>query len=267
MDNRQIKPEMITHPFQLMAAWFVMLLVLSSILLSAAYKINQPKWITPLLVIADIALCFVVMVAVFMMLTKFRPHLQGSKEYADWLKDERRFLGQRENVIEIGNFKFNENRELVVRGGFGKKHNSNNFDLATFKIETSYLEGAELLVNKLNENGFRARTYRNNRGSVERGKTEEHEAIWIGSRVPPIVAISVIKIAIEIWPFLKYLHLSNDSMNRPPDQIHDQIFLGGSTSTAIKYSLLPWEIGEIKEIQEIEDLNSFHNIIRSKYGV
>src|ERR1035438_4084294 len=91
MRGSRISPEKITHPFQLMAAWFVMLLVLVSLLLAAADKIASPAWASGFLVISAVVLSILVMSAVFLMLTMFRPHLQGPKEYAEWLKDERRF--------------------------------------------------------------------------------------------------------------------------------------------------------------------------------
>jgi hypothetical protein len=44
MTGTKLNPEKITSPFQLMAAWFAMLVLLISILLTAAVNITKPDW-------------------------------------------------------------------------------------------------------------------------------------------------------------------------------------------------------------------------------
>ena len=57
-----------------MAAWFVMIVLLVSILLTAAANIKKPTWAAGFLVISSVCLAVIVMLAVFVMLTVFRPH-------------------------------------------------------------------------------------------------------------------------------------------------------------------------------------------------
>ena len=88
MSKPNIVPEKINSPIQLMAAWFVMLILLSGVLLAAASQISEPKWAAGFLVISTTILIAAVITCVLLMLTKFRPHLQEGQEYAEWLKDQ-----------------------------------------------------------------------------------------------------------------------------------------------------------------------------------
>lgn len=79
MSGTKLIPEKITSPFQLMAAWFSMLVLLVGVLLAAAIKIEKPEWAAGYLVICSTILIMVVLGCVTLMLTKFRPHLQDGK--------------------------------------------------------------------------------------------------------------------------------------------------------------------------------------------
>ena len=88
MDDQRIEPHRITKPIQLMAVWFVALLLIDSELFTAATFIKEPSWIAPLLVIS--AICFIPLfvVGVFLMQTVFRKELQEDQFYSKWLKIE-----------------------------------------------------------------------------------------------------------------------------------------------------------------------------------
>ena len=51
MESHKIEPHRITRPIQLMAVWFVVLLLTVTLFLTAAVKIHEPKWLCPALVI------------------------------------------------------------------------------------------------------------------------------------------------------------------------------------------------------------------------
>ncbi len=266
--DSRIHPEKIMHPFQLMAAWFVMLIILVSVILFAAAKIREPAWATGFLVIFSIILSVLVMVAVFLMLTKFRPHLQGPKEYAEWLKDERRYRGQAISQLSI--------QEITPRPQSDTSVLSVTNDpvflreIITHQISVANSEDADKIIATLRTLGFNAKIYRGLVPSrVHLSKVDkkiDHAAIWIGSRIPPRVVLLAIKSVIDIWPHLKYMHLSSDGTNSPPDDIHDQIYLGGATSTASKYSLQPWLPEQMKAIPADITVDEFHELIRSKYA-
>ena len=248
-----------------MACWFVMLLGLETILLTAAAKIDAPSWAAGFLVIFAAVMALGVTLAVFLMLTKFRPHLQGPKEYAEWLKDERRFgKGLIRNPISV-----------PISTNFARASSPKTLSLELFQqvstcpVQISFLPGHEEMLTALARVGFRASVYDMPEEDMlsrrKLGDISKHESIWVGSRVPTKVVALAIKTAVEIWPHLKYVHLSDDDQG-PPDYVHDEIFLGGSTETAHRYKLKSWTKEELLGLPEDLPLPAFQKFIREKYA-
>jgi hypothetical protein len=265
MRSPKLNAEKITHPIQLMAAWFVMLILLVSLLLAAAAKINNPPWIPGFLVISAIALSLVVMFAVFAMLTRFRPHLQDSKEYASWLKDERRFSFESVGRLEVRELppKSPDALSIVQTTTSLELSSSNNSPLI---MEICNMRRADEVLRALKSHGFLANIYTSDFEDDLGQKTSLRlqAAIWIGSDIAPNVAVAAIKIVSKIWPHLCYLHLSSDSNG--PDYIHEQMFFGGTTSTAVQYGLRRWTKTEIEQIPDELTKETWHAIVRAKYG-
>lgn len=264
MNEYRIQPEKITHPFQLMACWFVMLLGLESILLTAAAKIDSPSWASGFLVIFAAVMALGVTLAVFLMLTKFRPHLQGEKEYAEWLKDERRFG---KGLVRVA--KSVQPAMPFMKMPSPKTLSPELFQqVSTCPVQISALPGDDEMLTALARVGFRASIYDMPEDETlsrrKRGDPSKHESIWVGSRVPTKVVVLAIKTAVEIWPHLKYVHLSDNDQD-PPDSVHDEIFLGGSTETAHRYKLKPWMKEELLSLPEDLSLSAFHKLVREKY--
>ena len=91
LNSHKIKPEKVTTPIQLLAVWFIALLLLTSAFFTAASQIHEPKWISPLLVISGILLVFVFIVLIFLMQTKYRPEMLSGKEYLEYV--DKKFQG------------------------------------------------------------------------------------------------------------------------------------------------------------------------------
>jgi hypothetical protein len=261
MDQYRLNPEKITHPFQLMAGWFVMLLGLETILLTAAAKIDKPEWASSFLVIISGLTPLLVMVAVFVMLTKYRPHLQGPKEYFEWLKDERKFAKSTGNFLEM---KTSEKTrpDPTVKGWVGDCYITDQ--TSHYPIWVSNILQPEVLIAALADVGLKAKEYNAGYMSNRLSSAKWHEAIWVGRRVPSKVATLAIKTAVKIWPHLKYIHLS-DNKEDPPDATHDEIFLGGSTETAKNLGLKAWTKEELLNLPEDKTIKEFQNVIKSKY--
>jgi hypothetical protein len=263
VSGTNLNPEKITHPFQLMAAWFAMLILLVTALLTAATKIEHPSWAAGFLVISSVVLSIVVMSAVFLMLTAFRPHLQDSKEYAIWLRDERKFKGTavralkiREAASFIG--------ELEPKGLLPNQAEFSEDDEDHCQIQVANADGADKVLGALQRKGFNAHIYQNTFLAHE--SREESTAIWIGYRISPSVVVPAIKAAVHVWPQLRYIHISSDSKSDPPDYIHDELFFGGSTSTANEYGLKPWTKVEVEELRSNLTTSELHELVRAKYG-
>ena len=256
MTGPQIIPEKVTSPFQLMAAWFVMLVLLSSVLLTAASKIDKPDWAAGYLVIFTSTLVLLVIGCVTLMLTKFRPHLQDGKEYAQWLKDKGRYS---EGII----VKENKATSAPVKASSNIiKHKPLPITNVDISVVNAFDSGEMLKV--LKDNGLNADIYQPDTKPYVNHSTQE--AIWLGSFVHPAVACRVIKTAIKQWPHLKYVHLSNDGGGNPPDEVHDQIFLGGSTSTAKEYGLKKWTHQDFEKLSESMNGKELHAIVRKNYS-
>ncbi len=89
LDSHNIKPEKINTPIQLLAVWFVALLLIIGFFFTAANHIKKPDWISPLLVISGIIIVFIFIILVFLMQTKYRPEMLSGNEYLIYI--EKRF--------------------------------------------------------------------------------------------------------------------------------------------------------------------------------
>ena len=89
MEDQKFDPAKITRPIQLMAVWFLALLLLNSELLAAAKLIDDPSWLPPFLVISSVVLIPLFLSGIFLMQTVFRKELQDDPYYSKWLLGER----------------------------------------------------------------------------------------------------------------------------------------------------------------------------------
>lgn len=263
MSQPELKADKIHSPIQLMAAWFVMLILLSSVLLTAASQIDKPAWAAGYLVISTTAVILAVLSSVLLMLTKFRPHLQEGKEYAEWLKDKNKFGAGRiptetENrLLSKLQQRFEElQREAVDESQITLIEKFK--DTVLYTVSICDLDGANEIIESMQELGLKASIYEESSKST----SDDSQAIWLGSNIPAEIAIAVIKKAIRIWPHLKYISLSSDSAG--PEEAYWAIYLGGATSTAIEEGLKPWSNEEMNNLQ-FDNTTEFHAAIRAKY--
>ncbi len=85
MKTHEIKPEKVTTPIQLLAVWFVALLLLTGTFFATATQISDPPWIRPMLVIAGLISVIVFVILIFLMQTKFRPEMLSGKDYLQYI--------------------------------------------------------------------------------------------------------------------------------------------------------------------------------------
>lgn len=263
MTGTQLSPEKITSPFQLMAAWFAMLVLLISVLLTAAANITHPEWASGYLVVFASIVVLVVIACVILMLTKFRPNLQEGKEYSEWLKDKNTYssgyLIKDQPQSATTRTQQRNIRSAIKASGLPNKG---------FLISVANVVGSQTLVESLKNLGFNVELYQEQHISSDEVKPrtrKKSEGIWVGSRVDPKAAIQAIKVAASLWSELKYLHLSSDGGD-PPDYVHDQLFLGGATSAAKRYGLQEWSQDELLALDDEMPLEAFHSAIRAKYS-
>lgn len=86
MSGTEIKPERITKPIQLLAAWLAGLAIVDGAFLTAAANIGKPDWIAGALVVAAILNVPIFLFSLFLLQTKFRPEMQEDSYYSQYLE-------------------------------------------------------------------------------------------------------------------------------------------------------------------------------------
>lgn len=266
MSKPNIAPEKIKSPIQLMAAWFVMLILLSGVLLTAATQISEPKWAAGYLIISTTILIVGVIGCVILMLTKFRPNLQEGKEYAEWLKYQ--------NIYSEGEIirNIHSDTSALLKGKLKQIIQSQDETITTdkpdinslFHVSISDLPGARDIVELLKEIGIDVEIYSDPIVEKKNDTLSKNAAIWLGDEVPVKLSLQIIKRAFRVWPHLKYIHLSTDSAS--PEEMDWEVYIGGSTSTAVEmFNMSAWSKKEVNMLSEEMKLVDFHSEIRKKY--
>ncbi|MBA4239293.1 MAG: hypothetical protein C0448_01105 [Sphingobacteriaceae bacterium] len=85
MQENNIKPEKITKPIQLLAAWLIGLVLLESSLLTAAGTIDNPSWLPAFFGISAVTIIPLFLLMIFLLQTKFRPEMQEDSFYSKYL--------------------------------------------------------------------------------------------------------------------------------------------------------------------------------------
>src|SRR5687768_4782477 len=88
MTDSHIRPEKITKPIQLLAAWLAGLFSVNATFLFAATRMPIDSWEVRALTIAAILNVPVFLVALFVLQTKFRPELQEDSYYSTYLSSK-----------------------------------------------------------------------------------------------------------------------------------------------------------------------------------
>jgi len=141
-------------------------------------------------------------------------------------------------------------------------------DLSRYAIDVVNILGADDLVAELSQVGFQASVYEEPWIEHENvlNMPEEQQAIWLGKEVPAKVAVYAITIARKHFKLLSYVHISGDGDDRSPDEVHSQLFFGGTTKTANDYSLIQWSPQEFESLRDDMSQEEFHECIGAHYG-
>lgn len=142
---------------------------------------------------------------------------------------------------------------------------SEDFEKKSYTIAMSQFSRAGDFVRKLKEKGYTAGVYRAPGNTSETTSEEDHEAIWLGKNVPGPMAIDIIKDAINFYPHLKYIHISSDNKYGPPEYIHNQIYIGGSSQSAKEYMIKEFQKDEILSLKPDTEIKELHAFIRKYY--
>lgn len=134
MQENQIKPDKITKPIQLLAAWLIGLIILTGSLLTAAATISTPSWLPAFFAISAVSIIPVFLILIFLLQTKYRPEMQEDTFYSKYLDRNTMTFEYIDkptaNNIELNNLRneiisisektkneLNEVRQLIVTDG------------------------------------------------------------------------------------------------------------------------------------------------------
>src|SRR3989339_212245 len=128
MGTQRIEAHKITKPIQLMAVWFIALLLIDSAFLTATAKITTPTWLAPTLAISAIVFVPLFLGGVFLMQTVFRKELQDDQFYSEWLKRQEETFESfsPENITNNSNASVNisSTSNILARGDITVTQNS-----------------------------------------------------------------------------------------------------------------------------------------------
>ncbi len=153
MDTHRITAHKITKPIQLMAVWFVALLLIDSAFLTAAAKISTPPWLAPTLVISAIVFVPLFLIGVFLMQTVFRKELQDDQFYSEWRKRQEETFEDfmPENILQVVDTNVNISGTSKVVAG--KEIDASNV-----------VSGRDVAIVETNLEERRIKSYENNKG-------------------------------------------------------------------------------------------------------
>lgn len=133
-----------------------------------------------------------------------------------------------------------------------------------FYIEISRMYKSTRIVEELTQQGYTANLY--SFGADKKFvSNREHEAIWLGDKIPIDMAINVIKIAKKYYPHLKYIKI-DDALDDAPSFVKYEIFIGGSTKTAKEMRLRALDEKDFNRIYQMKDINELHDYIKKFSG-
>lgn len=90
-------------------------------------------------------------------------------------------------------------------------------------------------------------------------------AIWVGKNFPYDKAIKVIEISQRYYDDLRYVALS-DYRQDPPSSVHEEIFIGGSTESALRLGLRAWTPEDFNALQGVSSSDELNAFIKARYG-
>lgn len=85
MSQNNIKPDKITKPIQLLAAWLLGLIILVGSLVTAATLVTEPEWLPVFFSISAVAIIPIFLFLIFQLQTKYRPQMQEDQYYSEYL--------------------------------------------------------------------------------------------------------------------------------------------------------------------------------------
>lgn len=119
---------------------------------------------------------------------------------------------------------------------------------------------AENLIRIFNKKGYATEL---NEPQSLHNTLNSHKAIWLGNQIPFEKAKDIILTAKAFYPHLEYISIS-DNKRDIPEFVHYQIFIGGSTETALEDGLKSLKAKDWEKIEATTNLEELYSLIGRK---
>ena len=142
-----IKPDKITKPIQLLAAWLAGLVLVDALFLWTAVYISTNTWTHYVLIIAAIVNVPLFLISIFVLQTKFRPELQEDSYYSTYIMNRSGEKIKSSTLVTDLNYS-DDVIDLKVNGTI-------QFDFLKYSVALNdYIDNYEKIENVLSSNGI-----------------------------------------------------------------------------------------------------------------
>lgn len=134
----------------------------------------------------------------------------------------------------------------------------NHLETTGYKFLVSNFRNVSKFLAKMSSVGVNFEVYNTQDPNEPRESNyQDHRAIWLGTDIPLELAQLVIKESKRIYPHLKYIKISD-----PGDRDFNQIYIGGSTDSAVSiFNRTPMTEAEFEKLSSYTDKNELHRYI------
>ncbi|QOF79302.1 hypothetical protein [Variovorax sp. 38R] len=216
--DQPIKPNNITKPIQLLAAWLAGLLAIDSCFLIAAARLPTGSWEAQALTVASIANVPLFLLAVFLLQTRFRPELQEDLYYSTYIsqKTNARVALTKEDAASVALQQRLERLEVqLVTASTRVPRADEDVDLLSLRwgINKNF-EDREAIARILSQAGVLGYTLF---GSNEKPL---HRVVALVPNLQPKIERAVLRLAADAG-FKKYSYINEF------EELEEQVLLGG----------------------------------------
>jgi hypothetical protein len=134
----------------------------------------------------------------------------------------------------------------------------NRIETTGYKFLVSNFRNVSKFLTKMSSVGVNFEVYNTQDPNEPRESNyQDHRAIWLGADIPLELAQLVIKESKRIYPHLKYIKISD-----PGDRDFNQIYIGGSTDSAVSiFNRTPMTEADFEKLNSYTDKKEFHRYI------
>lgn len=122
------------------------------------------------------------------------------------------------------------------------------------------MPNANRLITKFARKGYSTELYHEHKEYTD---LRNQKGIWLGREVSFKKAKEVILMAKQFYPHLEFISISDRNRN-VPEFVHYQIFIGGSTQSALDGNLKKLKESDWKKIESTETLEEIYSLIGKK---